>query len=133
VCRCGDCPGLTDVHHPARALPPTVNLRSVVLIGDVVGEEERGDDRSELLVLALEGERRRISSSVDSRVTLRSEYEGSSSNNSVNLEKVMVVMVVVVVVAAVVVVVLADGELAMGCFSRRVKPRGRTKDRSYKG
>ncbi len=59
--------------HPVRPLPPTVNLRSLVLIGDEVGEEGRGVDRSELLVLALEGERRRISSSVDSRETLRSE------------------------------------------------------------
>jgi hypothetical protein len=59
--------------HPVRPLPPTVNLRSLVLIGDEVGEEGRVVDLSELLVLALEGERRRISSSVDSRETLRSE------------------------------------------------------------
>jgi hypothetical protein len=66
-------PTTENVRHPVRPLPPTVNLRSFVLIGDEVGEEGRGEDRSELLALALEGERRRISSSVDSRETLRSE------------------------------------------------------------
>jgi len=66
-------PTTDKVRYPVRPLPPTVNLRSLVLIGDEVGEVGRGDDRSELLALALEGERRRISSSVDSRETLRSE------------------------------------------------------------
>lgn len=73
-CVCaGRLPTADNVCQPILPLPPTVNLRSLVLIGDEVGEEGRGDDRSELLVLALEGERRRISSSVDSRETFRSE------------------------------------------------------------
>jgi len=79
-----------EYNHRLRLLLPVVKRRNLVLIGDV-GDESRGVELPELLALALalESDRRRISSRIPSSETLRSELVGNaeSSSHSVNFDE----------------------------------------------
>jgi len=83
------CPVDFELNHRLRPLPPVVKRRNLVLLGEG-GDESRGVELPEpfALALALEADRRRISSRMPSSETLRSELMGrvESSSHSVNLE-----------------------------------------------
>lgn len=79
-----------EENHRLRLLLPVVKRRNLVLIGDG-GDESRGVELPEplALALALESDRRRISSRIRSSETLRSELVGKaeSSSHSVNFDE----------------------------------------------